>query len=269
MACGKDLIAGAVTAILLSAGPVAAQDDWQFAVRINGWFPDVSGETAFTPPGGDDEFSLNVEDVLDKVEFAALFTVEARKGRWGLFSDLVYSSVGDDASEVKARPLGRRQTGSLESTIDVDLDVDTWVWMAAGFYRVLQSDSLTLDLLAGMRYIDVEQELGWTVNSTLDGQSLPQRQGNIEVAADNWDAIVGVRGRIPLTDSGLWFVPFYLDGGAGDSDFTWQGATGIGYSMGRAKIGLVWRHLEYDLGSDAELAEIELDGPAAEFEFTW
>ena len=42
------------------------------------------------------------------------------------------------------------------------------------------------------------------------------------------------------------------------------------YSLaGAFSLGLVWRHLEYDLGSDAELAEIELDGPAAEFEFTW
>lgn len=101
------------------------------------------------------------------------------------------------------------------------------------------------------RYIDIKQELDWEISASLGEQELPGRGGSAEVEADNWDAIVGVRGRVPLFVSERWFLPFYVDGGAGDSDFTWQAATGLGYAMERWHFGLVWRHLDYDLESGA------------------
>ena len=255
--------------IMLSSGAAVGEDDWQFTVRVNGWFPDVSGETAFGAPGGDTDFTLDIEDVLGSVEMAALLSLEARKGQWGVLTDVVYSSVGDDGSRVKARPIGRGDGGSLELRLDADLDVDSLVWMGAGFYRLMSTESLTVDLLAGVRYIDIQQDLDWEISASVGEQELPGRGGSAEVEADNWDAIVGVRGRVPLFGSERWFLPFYVDGGAGDSDFTWQAATGLGYAMERWHFGLVWRHLDYDLDSGAALADIQLSGPAAEFEYSW
>lgn len=53
--------------VMLLAAAAVGEDDWQFTVRVNGWFPDVSGEAAFGLPGGDTDFTLDIKDVLGSV----------------------------------------------------------------------------------------------------------------------------------------------------------------------------------------------------------
>ena len=253
------------TLLLLGVVPAQGEDDWHYAVRINGWFPDVKGETAFHDQG----FEINVEDVLSSVEMAFMGSFEARKGKWGVFTDLIYASVGDDADNLREGSIGPVREQGVETKISADLDVDNIVWNTAGFYRWHQSGDLALDFLAGFRYLDVEQELDWKINTSVEGRPLPEHRGSAEIGEDSWDVFVGVRGRVPLGESGKWFIPFYLDGGTGDSDFTWQAATGVGYTWDRWNVALAYRHLEYDQGSDAAIADLEMTGPAMVFEFNW
>jgi hypothetical protein len=117
--------------------------------------------------------------------------------------------------------------------------------------------------------MEVDQELDWRITGDIGEVELPGREGTLKAAFEAWDAIVGVRGRIPLGQGTPWFIPYYVDVGTGDSDLTWQGATGIAYGMGRWGLGLTWRYLSYDLASGGEIADIDFSGPAAVFEYTW
>jgi hypothetical protein len=64
-------------------------------------------------------------------------------------------------------------------------------------------------------------------------------------------------------------VPYYVDVGAGDSDLTWQAVLGIAYSFGWGDMGVVWRHLDYDVGSSGPIQDINFSGPAAGATFRW
>ena len=64
------------------------------------------------------------------------------------------------------------------------------------------------------------------------------RTGESNVGRTNWDGIVGVKGRWHFGAEHRWFVPYYVDIGTGDSDFTWQAMAGIGYSWAHWD---VWR----------------------------
>ena len=74
------------------------------------------------------------------------------------------------------------------------------------------------------------------------------------------DAIVGLKGRATFGAERSWYIPYHIDMGAGDSDFTWQAMTGLGYSFGSIDVAGVWRYLDYDLG--APLESISFNGPA-------
>lgn len=262
----KKIAAFVLSMSAVSFSPIVLADDgWQFSGRINAWFPETSGETAFA---AEQDFEIEVNDIIDSLEFAFMGSLEARKGRWGIYSDFMYSSIGDKVSDYHEGTFGPRDL-PVEVNASVDFDVDTYFITAAGYYRALDSRRTTLDLLFGTRYIDVEQTVKWEISGDIADQSIPGRSGKGKVEVGNWDVVVGVRGRIPLGDNGLWVIPYYVDIGTGDSDFTWQASTGIGYEMGSWGMALTWRYLSYDLDSGSEIADIELSGPAAVFEFVW
>jgi hypothetical protein len=82
--------------------------------------------------------------------------------------------------------------------------------------------------------------------------------GSISETADLWDAIVGVRGRVKLAER--WFLPYYLDVGAGSSKLTWQALAGIGYAFGWGDVTLAWRQLSYDQKDDKLLQDFRFKG---------
>lgn len=179
---------------------------------------------------GDQEFTIEVNDIIDSVEFAFMGSLEARKDRWGVFSDFMYSSIGDSNDNYRQGAFGARDLPA-EIKTSVDVDVDTYFVTAAGYYRAIDNGRMSLDLLFGGRYIDVEQTLEWELSGDISGQPLPGRNGKGKVEVDNWDALVGLRGRIPLGENSPWLIPYYIDVGTGDSDLTWQASTGIAYQM--------------------------------------
>lgn len=60
-----------------------------------------------------------------------------------------------------------------------------------------------------------------------------------------------------------------MDAGTGDSDLTWQAAAGLGYTFGWGDVAIIWRYLDYDLPSDAKVADMNFSGPEAGVIFRW
>jgi len=78
-----------------------------------------------------------------------------------------------------------------------------------------------------------------------------------------------VKGRFAFGSDRKWAVPYYLDVGTGDSDFTWQGVLGLSYGFHWGDVSLVWRYLSYDLKSNAAIADMNFSGPALGATFRW
>jgi hypothetical protein len=204
---------------LVAAGEERAED-WQFRATLYGYFPSIEGSTRFDTPVS--EIDIEAGDLIENTEFAAMGSFEAQSGRFGAFTDVIYMDVGDSIDD--ATSLGQ---GSIPLppgvTADASLDVRAWVWTIAANHRAVSTDRTTLDLFAGARLLDAEANLDVALNVG------PQAAGH--ASRDNWDAIVGVKGRLNFGADGRWFVPYYLDVGTGDSDMTAQLATGVGYRV--------------------------------------
>jgi hypothetical protein len=245
-----------------------ASDAWQFGASIYGWFPDIAGETVFMKPDGSSDFKIDIEDILDNLEFTLMGTLDVRKGRWGLFTDLIYMDVGGSETGTREASIGRRELPD-NATADVDLDLKSWIWTLTGYYRAIDQPGLTLDVLAGTRYVDVEQEVNWNITGNVESIPVSDRTGAAKEDLKNWDAIIGLKGRFALGAQKSWFVPYYLDVGTGESDFTFQGIAGLGYAFRWVEIVAAWRYLYYDLPSGGAVKDISFNGPAIGIAFRW
>ena len=254
----------------LSPSCVLAQeiwDEWQFAATLYGWLPDIGGNTKVSAGDGR-TIDVGVSTILDHLKMTAQGTFEIQKGHWGAFTDLVYLDVGDSQSQTRGLTLGGQPLpGSIEAAAEFDLK--SVIWTLAGSYRSLASPAATLDWLAGARLVSIDQDLDWEFTGDFGPITPPPRTGNRSASADQWDAIVGLKGRFGFGADHNWVMPFYLDVGAGDSDLTWQAMLGFGYAFGWGDLGVAWRYLDYDLKSGGPIQDLNFNGPAVGVTFRW
>lgn len=124
---------------------------------------------------------------------------------------------------------------------------------AGGGYALKEAEQWRLDGVFGLRYINLKTDV------TLDlgpGAVIP-----VTDKSDLWDAVIGLRGRTNLSER--WYITYYGDVGAGDSDLTWQALGGINYSFGRLDVGIGYRHLEWQLEKGGLLDKLAISGPYA------
>jgi len=249
------LCAGAMTiapATVPAANPVGG-DQWQFKAGAYLWGAGIDAETAV---GSDIDISF--DSLIDNLHLAFMGNLEARKSKWSLAADLIYLNVGDDGGG--SVPVSEVPGVSIK--VDAGIKLRAWVMGFTGGYNLWQSERLTLDAIAGARYFEVKVTL-----NAADQLGPFSKQLETTASGENWDAIVGVKGNVKLTDK--WYAPYYLDVGTGDSDFTWQIAAGAGYRFNWGEVNLLYRYMDWDFKSGSDLDNLSLSGPmlGAKFSF--
>lgn len=271
----KKILAVAATALCLAAGlapaPATAQssDTWQFGASVYVYLPTIGGTTNFPQSGsGGSSASVDASQILDNLKMAFMGSLEARKGAWGGFTDVLYVDLGNSKSGFRDMTIGGSQIPA-DASANVNFDLKSTVWTLAGTYRPVADVRQPLDVFAGARMLDVRQTLGWQLAGNVGSVALPGRAGSREAKLQNWDAIVGVKGRLTLGAERKWFVPYYVDVGAGESQLTWQAMTGIGYSFGWGDVVGAWRYLDYKMKSGGAIDSLNLSGPTLAAVFHW
>jgi hypothetical protein len=244
-----------------------AEGEWQYRASIYAFVPKITGDLHVPTPAGSD-FDIGADDLIKNTKFAAMGSFEAQRGRWGLFTDVLYMNVGDSISD--SPTVGQ---GSLPLppgvTADASLDIEATAFTIAANYRAIATPADTFDVFGGARLLDAKAELKWQFNTPLGPLPPPMGQGKGEASRNGWDGIVGIKGRHRFGVRRQWFVPYYADVGTGESDLTWQVATGVGYSARWGDTFLVWRHLDYDFGRGRMIDDLQFSGPALGVAFHW
>lgn len=244
-----------VTAVFVCSGPALAQegaqgDDVQFGLEIYGWGAFIGGESA---TGSD--IDVDLDDIVDALNFGAMGVVGVRKGKWSFTTDILYMDLEDDNKSTIPT-----SGGSLG--VNTDLELRAWIITPSIGYRLVDSDKASLDIRGGARYLYLDVDLERNVNT-------PSRPlyAKVSDSGNVWDAIIGVNGKIAFNER--WYAPYYLDIGTGDSDFTWQVAAGIGYKFDICDVVLEYRYLSWDFDDNPALDNLNVNGPmiGAKFEF--
>ena len=129
---------------------------------------------------------------------------EARKGRWGVLADYDYMNLSTSKSATRDFSFRDFPIGAL--TADLNYDLKGNVLTLTGLYGMSQTPEVVADLLLGARMLNLKQNLGWTFNGSLGPIPLLNQTGSTDLSFTNWDAIVGVKGRVRFGDGGRWYL---------------------------------------------------------------
>ena len=256
--------------------PSAADSDserWQFQVLPYLWLPalDASADltlsrldTARTRDIGPVSLSAdtNPDNYLSDLDMAFMLMGEARQGPWSIYTDLLYTSFGDKATNVR-NVTGPEGFLSTEISRSARTELSATVWTLAGGYRAVERENLELDLMGGFRYLTMDSDLKLTLQGA-DGRFYHAHKVSLD--QDVWDGVIGLRGRVLFPGSD-WYLPFYADLGSGGSNWTWQAMLGVGYRFDWGEVTLAYRALGYDFSKND--ADMTLYGPGLGVGFRW
>jgi hypothetical protein len=254
--CG---LAALLPASALAQAP-AVSEEWKFSLTPYLWMPTVGSTVQYTLPasfgGGTATVEKDPGDYLSNLDMALMLSGEARKGRSAIFTDFIFLDFSNESGQVKT-------LGGPGGMVQVPVNVNTTtglkggVWQLAASHNFSQSSTSSFEVLGGFRYLKLESAVTWQLAGPFG--AFPQA-GSAKQTEDLWDAIVGVRGKAKLDAN--WFVPWYLDAGAGDAKLTYQAMAGIGYAFKWGDLVLAWRHLSYEQKDSRPIQELQMSGVA-------
>lgn len=238
---GTAVIWGSAMAVQAEPG---SGDAWEFQLAPYAWLISLKGDVATLPPLPAVDVDLDFwDDIVDNVNGALMLVGEARKGRYGVILDVVYTDIGGDEST----------PGPLFSS--VELETTSWIVSLGGLYRLIDEESAFLDAVAGLRYWHVETDL------KLRGGLAPSQ--NISYTEDWLDPFVGVKGLTPIGQSRFFLSGVLLLGGFDvGSDFMWDATANLGYQWTERFSTIVgYRYLDVDYDDGDFLYDVALHGP--------
>ena len=221
---------------------------WQYEVTLYGWYSGIDGTLKFPGPRGvEEDLVVDASDILDNLEMTFMGSLEARYNRWSIITDVIYLHLGDDATTTLT--VGPDPGQPVNASADIDLT--SWVVNGGVSYDVIETDGGRLAVVGGVRYMAVDIDGTFSI-----GGPFPVDKSE---SVDIWNGIVGLRGYIQLNER--WYLPYYLDVGTGDSDFTWQMLAGVGYRFGWGDVRLGYRYLSIEQGDDELIEDLAISGP--------
>jgi hypothetical protein len=240
-------------------------DHWQFAASAYGYLPAISGTAYFPVAAVGANFTLNQSDLIDHLKMTFMGAFDAHRGRWGIFTDVLYLDIGRRNTNIHDFTIGGSGIPA-DTTSDVSIDMKSWIVNAVGEYRLLSQGGSVLDVVAGARYLSVKERLEWNFTGSLGSLPEAARSGNVEISDSIVDAIVGVKGQVQ--GDGGWRMPYYIDVGTGGARFTWQGVIGLAYVFHWGEVGLHYRYIEFQIDSNS-LKNLTIAGPLVSATFRW
>jgi len=245
-------------AVMPIAAPGAHAGEWEWEIVPYAWLSDVGVDVSLNESDIADT-TVDFSDIIDKADFGALLHFEGRKGRGGLFVDVVYLALSDDQT--------RSGDALIPAGTMIDSELDQLVGEAGGIYR-LTGDERGLELLYGVRVMELS--LGIDIDFP-EGSLIEDRSRSSDETM--LDGILGLRYGADISERWLWSIRG--DIGAGDTDLTWQGVLTFGAKLGKKgnkTLYLGYRHLAWELKEGTNGItdrKLKFTGPAVGFGFSF
>ena len=247
-------LAGCALALgLFMSGTAAAaesetdSDRWNWTAELYFWGASLGGNTT-----SGDNVDIGIDTIIDDLKFGAMGAISAHKGRWTGFADLIYLDLDDKASTAA-------NVGPISLPVDAALELKGVVSTAGVGYQVYQKDGSALHLIGGLRYLWLEADLDLAFPEL--PLPLPVRPVSVDDSWTNVDAVVGLRGIADINEA--WYVSYYADIGAGESDLTWQALAAINYRMKKVDLVLGYRYLDWEFDDFGPFDDLNLSGAFA------
>jgi hypothetical protein len=232
------------TPLPVKAETLPNQDRWEFGGSAYLWAAGFEGTSV-----AGDEIDISFSDLMDNLDGGLMGILAAQKGRWTLIVDILYLRIHEETSST-ANLIG------FPVKLDVDVKLKGFVSTLGVAYRVIDDDMISLDLLAGARYFELETDLEADIGP---------RTIKYSDSGDALDGIIGAQVIIDLSER--WYLSCYADVGAGDSKLTWQAWPGVGYRFGKVDVVAGYRHLAWETEDGDTFEDLNFSGPMLGIKF--
>ena len=224
------------------------QGDWQFNLApFYLWGVNLDGDLSVGPATA--QIKVPFENVFDSLEGAFIVHFETvYKSQWGFLVDINHLDLESHMS----LPMG------VSSTVDLNLTLSEF----SGYYR-LQRDTHKVDFIAGVRYVNMENNVSITGGPTL-----------IDADKDWLDPLIGARWVWEFSDGWSLIARGDIGGFGVGSDFTWQ-ALGIvewqPWKYVSILAGYRALYMDYQDGSGRDYFNFDatIHGPVLGLNFKW
>lgn len=217
--------------------------DWMVAPYVWG----VSFGTDLTrtePPAGGISGDSNFDDVLSNFDGAFQVHVEGHTDHWGMFADFTYLGLAQDRDHPRFR---------------TETDLDARLFDAAAVWSPGDERGEGLQVLAGLRYIDVDMTVIFNpTNPAFDSTVFDGSQSFT-------DFMVGARYTWALSDR--WGLTLRGDTSFGDTEGTWNASAVADYRMKRGAWLVGYRYLSVELETDGTTTDLTMSGPMIGYGF--
>lgn len=236
----------ALAAVLAGVGAftgAAQADDWQNRVNLYLLVPWIDvGVT--TNGGASTDTSADPGDVLSALDFGFMVAGEAKKGKFSLLYDVIYSDISG----------GGTLTGPFSSSVDVETKL-LYTTIAAA-YEVYEQGEQSLQILGGVRYVDFKTSVSVVGGGPIGAAA------SAEADVDWFDPVIGIRGRTPLNDR-LMLGGYANVGGFGvGSELTYDLYGGVEYALNdRTSMNFGLRYISIEYESSNATIDMDQYGP--------
>src|SRR5436190_9826919 len=135
---------------------ITESEPWHFNIGMPGWLAFVSGDIGLH--GTTSSVDVDFGQIISHVKGIASFSADVRKGRFGVYADILYLGLSDSV-----------YPGGLISS--ANLDLSEYLVDAEVYYRVVEGPRGWLNLRAGARYTDLYNSLKLVGNGPLIDQA--------------------------------------------------------------------------------------------------
>ena len=148
---------------------ITQSEPWQFTIAAPGWLASMDGTIGVR--GVNANIDVPVDEVLQHLDMIFAMRAEARKGPFGIYGELIYIGLSDDAQV-------RGLINNIHEQVDLTL-VDT-----ALSWRLFNQPRWSVDFAAGTHYTNVYERL------TLNGDVVQIHQASEQFVTNISDDLV-------------------------------------------------------------------------------
>ena len=218
-------------------------DEWSFGFAPYVWTSGISGTVgAFgAPPINID---VSAQDVISDLDMAFMGVGVVHHGRWGLYTDIVYSDVSTDSKNTPGPLFG-----------SASVEAETFFITPMIEYQAINNGWSELYPMAGVRV--------WYSKTTLNLSAGALNGRSFSDDATWVDPTIGLRGRIKL-DENLWLNGWGIIGGfdVDHDEFMWDVFGGVNYEVNDwASVEVGYRAASVDYSDGGYIFDITMQGP--------
>jgi len=256
-----------------------APPSWTFRFVPYGWLTALNGTT--TVRGRSAKVDASFADIVKESDtlVALMGDFEARNGPFALLANVVWSKIGFEGGDVRARALAPGVTGALGASLK--LDIEMAIAEVGAAYEVARVGPVAFDVLAGARYWYQQADLSFAVATAVQVGDLEvaggrafARSGSVE-----WlDPVIGGRVRYTIAPGHELLLRGDIGGFGVGSDFSWQAIGAYGFEFGTYRgiafsgvIGYRALYADYVQGEGRQRYEFDMlqHGPVLGLSMRW